>query len=137
MARTRSTSLTPVEAAIMSVLWNRGPSTVATVTEQLPGGRHYNTVLTILRILETKGYVRHKDDPDGRGYLYTAAVTREAATAQAADDVAARFFQGDRRAFAAWLTENVDTKQPRRRRAAFVAGAGRILAPAKRGRGRA
>lgn len=94
MARTRSTVLTPVETEIMKVLWDYGPSSVATVTERMPGRRHYNTVLTILRILEQKAYVKHAEDPKGRGYLYSARVSRNRATKMFVKDLVDRMFGG-------------------------------------------
>ncbi len=100
MARLRSKALNPVEAAIMDVVWKNGAVTAALVTEQLPGGRHYNTVLSILRILETKGYLKHAKDPDGRGFLYSAVVTRAAAEAEAVRELANRLFGGSTKALA-------------------------------------
>lgn len=94
MARTRSPVLTPVETEIMKVLWDLGPSSVAVVTDRLPGKRHYNTVLTILRILEQKAYVKHADDPEGRGYLYSARVSRGKATKMFVKDLVDRMFEG-------------------------------------------
>ena len=45
----------------MDVIWDKGSATVAEVAETLPKelGLAYNTVLTTMRILEDKGYVRH------------------------------------------------------------------------------
>ena len=105
MARTRSTVLTPVETEIMKVLWDLNSASVATVTERLPGNRHYNTVLTILRILEQKGYVKHGADPNGRGYLYTAKVTRGRATKMFVKDLVDRMFGGRMDALVANLIE--------------------------------
>mgnify|MGYP003396241892 FL=1 len=48
---------TPRELDIMGVLWSRGPSTVAEVREAIEDDLAYNTVLTMLKILEGKGYV--------------------------------------------------------------------------------
>lgn len=94
MARTRSPVLTPVETEIMKVLWERGAASVAAVTDGLPGKRHYNTVLTILRILEQKGYVKHAADPNGRGYLYSTKVSRGKATKMFVKDLVDRMFDG-------------------------------------------
>lgn len=105
MARTRSTVLTPVETEIMKVLWDLNTASVATVTERLPGNRHYNTVLTILRILEQKGYVKHGADPNGRGYLYTAKVSRGRATKMFVKDLVDRMFGGRMEALVANLIE--------------------------------
>ena len=105
MARTRSPVLTPVETEIMKVLWDHSTASVATVTERLPGNRHYNTVLTILRILEQKGYVKHGADPNGRGYLYTPKVSRGRATKMFVKDLVDRMFGGRMEALVANLIE--------------------------------
>lgn len=105
MARNRSAVLTPVETEIMKVLWDLASASVATVTERLPGNRHYNTVLTILRILEQKGYVKHGADPNGRGYLYTPKVTRGRATKMFVKDLVDRMFGGRMDALVANLIE--------------------------------
>jgi predicted transcriptional regulator len=105
MARTRSPVLTPVETEIMKVLWDVGPASVATITERLPGKRHYNTVLTILRILEQKGYVRHADDPKGRGYLYSPKMSKGRATKMFVKDLVDRMFAGRMDALVANLIE--------------------------------
>jgi len=70
-------ALTDREADIMQVLWENGPSLVAEVREHLADPLAYNTVLTILRTLEGKGYVDHKEE--GRGHRYFAAVQQQAA----------------------------------------------------------
>src|SRR5438270_365487 len=105
MPRTRSNVLTPVETELMKVLWDRGSASVQAVTEGLPGRRHYNTVLTILRILEQKGYVKHAPDPNGRGYLYSAKVTRGKATRMFVKDLVDRMFGGHMDALIANLIE--------------------------------
>jgi len=74
---------TPGEMEILKVLWERGPSTVRTVYEHLSRGKllAYNTVQTLLRIMEEKGQVRHH--VSGRTFIYTPCFSR--------DDSAARF----------------------------------------------
>jgi BlaI family transcriptional regulator, penicillinase repressor len=80
------------EAELMAVLWNRGPSTVAEVREQLSVELAYTTVLTILRNLESKGYVAH--GTDGRAHRYAALVAKDAARNSALKDLAVKFFGG-------------------------------------------
>jgi predicted transcriptional regulator len=77
----------------MDVLWQHGPSTVQQVLEALPGKSPlaYNSVLTTIRILEKKGYVRHIKD--GRAYIYRALVEREEASRSEIRHLAHRFFQ--------------------------------------------
>ena len=70
-------SLTDREASLMEVLWDAGPSTVAEVRAALADPLAYTTVLTILRNLESKGYVTHTEE--GRAHRYSALVARDAA----------------------------------------------------------
>ena len=67
------------ELDVMKVLWSRGPSTAAEVRDALADDvgldLAYNSVLTILRILEEKGYVDHT--VEGRAHRYLPLVARE------------------------------------------------------------
>ena len=70
MARKRSPTLTDAESRLMNVLWKKERATVGEVVSALPR-KHavaYNTVQTMLRILEAKGYVAH--DQVGRAFVY-------------------------------------------------------------------
>ena len=80
MARSKSASLTEAELRIMNVLWDKGPATVHEVLQALPSKPNlaYNSVLTIIRILETKGYVKHVKDK--RAHIYMSRIDREDAT---------------------------------------------------------
>ena len=86
------TVLTDREAEIMDVLWEHGPSTVAEVRAHLSDKPAYTTVLTILRILETKGFIRHVEE--GRAHRYDARVGREAARRSALQALSKKFFSG-------------------------------------------
>ena len=79
MARKQSPTLTDAELRRMKILWERGPSTVGGVVETLPEDEPlaYSTVLTTLRILEDKGYLRH--EKQGRAFVYHPVVDRRAA----------------------------------------------------------
>jgi BlaI family transcriptional regulator, penicillinase repressor len=59
----------------MNVLWERGSATVHEVLAALPAkpALAYNSVLTIVRILEKKGYVKHVKQDDARSRLYPAS----------------------------------------------------------------
>src|SRR5690606_19590803 len=76
----------------MSVLWHRGPSTVAEVRAALSDPLAYTTVLTVLRTLEEKGYASHVEE--GKAYRYRAAVGREAAGASALRRLMSTVFLG-------------------------------------------
>lgn len=92
MARSKSAILTEAELRIMNVLWERGSSTVHEVLEALPTKPvlAYNSVLTIIRILEKKGYVKHVKDK--RAHVYIAEVGRKDATRFEVRHLVSRFF---------------------------------------------
>ena len=77
MPRKKSPTLTEAELRLMDVIWERGESTVGDVVEALPKDSRlaYSSVLTTLRILEQKGYVRH--EKRGRAFLYSPIPGRE------------------------------------------------------------
>ena len=85
-------SLTDREASLMEILWDCGPSTVAEVREQLPDELAYTTVLTILRNLESKGYVGH--ETEGRAHRYSALVARDTAQRSALQALKHKLFRG-------------------------------------------
>ncbi len=92
MARKKSQTLTEAELPIMEVLWEKGSATVGEVVEGLSQGRAiaYNTVLTLMRILERKGYVQHTKD--GRAFVYQPVVNRGEASRTAVRQLLNRFF---------------------------------------------
>ena len=85
-------SLTDREADLMQVLWDRGPSLVSEVRDALSDPLAYNTVLTVLRTLETKGYVGH--DEEGRGHRYFASVKQQVARKSALRHLTDKLFNG-------------------------------------------
>ena len=90
-----SATLTEAELRLMEVLWQRGASTVQQVLDALPGDKPlaYNSVLTIIRILERKGYVGHARATDGRAYVYAPLVERATATRSEVQHLVQRLFQ--------------------------------------------
>jgi predicted transcriptional regulator len=94
MARKKSAHLTEGELRLMEVLWDKGAATVSEVLEGLPPkpALAYSTVITTLRILENKGYVRHTKD--GRAFVYRALIGREDARETAVTHLVRRFFEG-------------------------------------------
>ena len=94
MARQRSPALTDAEARVMTVLWQQGTSTVADAVAALSKKRavSYSTVQTILRILETKGYVVH--DKVARAFVYRPLVDEKQARRRALRHLARRLFDG-------------------------------------------
>ncbi|MFN2444456.1 MAG: BlaI/MecI/CopY family transcriptional regulator [Vicinamibacterales bacterium] len=92
MARRRSVTLTDGETRLMHVLWERGAATVAEVVRGLPGRPRpsYTSVQTLLRILETKGFVAH--DKSGRRFVYRPVVERAEARRHALRHLLSRLF---------------------------------------------
>jgi predicted transcriptional regulator len=100
MARRRSVPLTEVEQRLMEIVWAAGPVTVGQVVEAIPEAERpaYNTVQTMMKILERKGYVKHR--AEGRAFVYQAVVDRDAAARTALSHVVQRFFGGSPRELA-------------------------------------
>ena len=100
----------------MSVLWERGPSTVSEVQESLPDELAYTTVLTVLRVLEEKGHVAHTSE--GRAHRYAPLVERQAAGKSALRRIKDRLFSGSPEMLLTRLVEdgNVTDEELRRMR---------------------
>jgi predicted transcriptional regulator len=91
----RSITLTEAELRLMKILWARGESAVAEVVAAVPGeALAYNSVLTTIRVLETKGYVTHRQD--GRAFLYSAVMAEHEASRSELRHVMTRFFGNSR-----------------------------------------
>src|SRR3954463_9333375 len=84
--------LTDREADVMRVLWDHGPSVVNEVKDKLADELAYTTVLTVLRTLEQKGYVKHEEE--GRVHRYFAAVREDAARKSALQHLTGKLFKG-------------------------------------------
>jgi predicted transcriptional regulator len=97
MPRPKSPNLTDGELRLMRVLWDRGAATVGGVVEALDEQPKpaYNTVLTLLRILEKKGYVTHRKD--GRAFIFMPLLDKQGATRSALTALVNRFFDGSPR----------------------------------------
>ncbi len=76
----------------MDILYRRGRATAGEVMEDLSGDPSYSTVRTQLRVLETKGHVRHEEH--GLRYVYMPAVPRHAARKSALRHLVETFFDG-------------------------------------------
>jgi BlaI family transcriptional regulator, penicillinase repressor len=92
LARSKSATLTEAELRIMNVLWEKGSATVHEVLQALPPkpSLAYNSVLTTIRILETKGYVKHLKDK--RAHVYIPKIDRKNATRFEVSHLLSRFF---------------------------------------------
>lgn len=92
-----SPTLTEAELRLMKLLWERGSeSTVSDLVTALPPGSElaYTSVLTTIKILEAKGYVKHRKA--GRAFVYTPVVARQDAAASAVRQIVQRFFNNSR-----------------------------------------
>jgi len=94
MPRKKPPQLTEAELRLMQIVWQKGHTTVSEVAAALPKELDlaYNTVLTTLRILETKGYLRHSKAKDARAFVYRPVVDRLEATHNAVRQLLGRFF---------------------------------------------
>src|SRR4249920_985406 len=116
MPRRASPALTDAELRIMHVLWDRTRATVGEVLDTIDSVSRpaYNTVLTILKILERKGYVTH--EKDGRAFVYLPVVDRSQAQRSAVSHLLSRFFNGSPEALVLDLLghDRVDDDERRR-----------------------
>jgi BlaI family transcriptional regulator, penicillinase repressor len=92
MTRGRSETLTSREAQIMDVVWRLGEATAEQIREALEDRPHDSTIRTLLRILESKGFIAH--EARGKAYVYRAAVERRRAQGHALRSILAQFFRG-------------------------------------------
>jgi BlaI family transcriptional regulator, penicillinase repressor len=93
MAGAKSTRLGELQLEILKVLWRLGPASVADVHTELTGQRlAYTTVATMLRKMEDRRLVRHRDD--GRRFIYEAAVAADDVKSSMAADFVDRLCDG-------------------------------------------
>ena len=92
---TRSHQLGELQLAIMQVLWSRGEATAAEVHAALADERGLapTTIATMLRKMEDKGVVAHREE--GRSFVYRAAVQSEQVHRRMVGDLVERLFDGD------------------------------------------
>jgi|SRR5690606_588482 len=85
--------LTKAEEEVMQPLWELKKANVASILEQLKEPRPaYNTVSTIIRILEDKGFVSH--EKVGKGHVYFPLVKKEEYSNQRLNTLVDGYFQG-------------------------------------------
>ena len=91
MVRKQSETLTEVELKLMEILWDSGPSSVRNVIQSMKGKKPaYSTVLTFMRILERKGYIRH--NKKGRAFVYYHVINKSDARENVVSYVVNKFF---------------------------------------------
>lgn len=80
------------ERQIMDVIHAKGEATAADVNAALPNAPSYSAVRALLRILEEKGFLKHRED--GPRYVYQPTEARETASRSALQRVVETFFNG-------------------------------------------
>ena len=88
----RSETLTEAELRVMNVLWEKGSASAQQVLDHLPEKLDlaYNSVLTTIRVLEKKGYLKHTKD--GRAHIYEPLIARDEASRSEVRHLVSRFF---------------------------------------------
>ena len=121
----QSPTLTEAELRIMNVLWPRGSGTVQQVLEALQDKTElaYNSVLTTIRVLEKKGYVKHVKD--GRAHVYVAVIERQEASRSEIRHLVNRFFKDSHEQLVLNILEDrgLDPEELKRLRQMLEAGA--------------
>ena len=99
--------LTKAEEQFMQVLWDLKEASVKEIIEQLPEPKPaYNTVSTIIRILETKNIVAHK--AQGRGYIYYPLIKRTDYTNQSLHKLVDGYFGGSFKSMVSFFVKKND-----------------------------
>jgi predicted transcriptional regulator len=94
------------ERQIMDILHSRGEASAAEVLRALPNPPSYSAVRALLRILEEKGHIKHRQE--GARYVYLPRISRERASRLALRRVVSTFFKGSISQAMAALLENAD-----------------------------
>ena len=106
MPRQPSKTFTDKELEIMRVIWERGEATAKEIQEALPGERHYNSVLTFIRVLERKGHLTHR--AEGKAHVYRARARPEKAQGRVLSHLIEQVFGGSAAAMVLHLVETGD-----------------------------
>ena len=99
--------LTKAEEEVMQLLWQLEKCNVAAIIEKLPEPKPaYNTVSTIVRILENKGFVDHEQM--GKGYLYFPIVKKADYSNQSINKLVDGYFQGSFKSMVSFFMKKND-----------------------------
>ena len=90
MSEKKLDTLSRREQQIMDIIYSRGQASATEVLENLPAPPSYSAVRALLRVLEEKGHLRHKQD--GQRYVYSPTVARERVKRSALKRVLQTFF---------------------------------------------
>ena len=92
MARKDEAQLSRRERQIMEIVYRKGNATAADVHDEMPDRPSYSAVRALLRVLEEKGQLRHRQD--GPRYVYSPTVPRDRARKSALQRLVGTFFAG-------------------------------------------
>jgi len=106
MPRKPSTTFTDRELEIMRILWRLGEASARQIQEHLPGDRHYNSVMTIIRVLEKKKHLTHREE--GRAHIYRATVSPDASRTRVLKHLVKQVFGGSAASLVLNLVETGD-----------------------------
>ncbi len=99
--------LTKAEEDIMQVLWQLEKANVKSIIEQLPKPKPaYNTVSTIVRILESKGFVDY--EKQGKGHIYFPLVQQQEYSNQSINKLVDNYFQGSFKSMVSFFMKKND-----------------------------
>lgn len=99
--------LTKAEEEIMQVLWQLEKANVKSIIDQLPIPKPaYNTVSTIVRILESKGFVDY--EKEGKGHLYFPLVQKQEYSNQSLQTLVDNYFQGSFKSMVSFFVKKND-----------------------------
>ncbi|PCI06927.1 MAG: CopY family transcriptional repressor, partial [Flavobacteriaceae bacterium] len=99
--------LTKAEEQFMQVLWKLEAASVQEIIDELPNPKPaYNTVSTIIRILETKDFVAHK--AKGRGYIYFPLVKKTDYSNQTLNKLVDGYFDGSFKSMVSFFVNKND-----------------------------
>ncbi|AWX44981.1 Methicillin resistance regulatory protein MecI [Flagellimonas maritima] len=99
--------LTKAEEEVMQLLWQLEKCNVASIIEELPEPKPaYNTVSTIVRILEDKGFVDH--EKVGKGHLYFPLVKKSDYSNQSINKLVEGYFQGSFKSMVSFFMQKND-----------------------------
>jgi predicted transcriptional regulator len=98
--------MSPAETEVLSIIWRLKHATVQQIHEQLSSRKTivYKTVLTLVRRLEKKGYVKHK--VKGKAHVYTTAVNRQDIVRRTVREFLDRVFDGKAGPLVQFLAED-------------------------------
>ncbi|WP_435134684.1 BlaI/MecI/CopY family transcriptional regulator [Formosa sp. A9] len=100
-------ALTKAEEEIMQVLWQLEKANVKAIIKELPEPKPaYNTVSTIVRILESKGFVDY--EKQGKGHTYFPKVTKEDYSNQSLNALVNNYFQGSFKSLVSFFVKEND-----------------------------